>query len=1517
MIGSMSPTILFLKASAIPPGARWITIHPGGDKDAKGQPVLIQPQPDGSAHVIGGAGGALNFLKLRAVQSKADYAKEAADRRKAKTAERKEQRARDKAAGIANAKRQAHEAVQAQRKEVEREFVSTVADAMGWDPDAIRFPEEKYEGVSDAARAKAEGKFHREVLAKANEAVALQRQRLVSDAAARMEAGISEIPLSDDSPSVISVADLDDVRPEGASLGFAPAYRERAEANGLDDSEVQEAKAERRAEMTDAQRAAAVARGETARMVKDELARIQAPILPDIRADLAGAKTAVKMIAAQKKLRQIQRKAQEANKEIAASPSEPKAYVLEYTATPDDEEKEIASDIEGDLRTIKTRAFLAEFQRLAGDSPGETLGVHIAGGAFNSVNSLALATTGTALVDRSVVDVLGVAGAAEVLARRLQRDLPDRMSAIADGMEDFHLNHYMAATDAAMQEARELTDAAKEIEIGDASTGADLAQAQELNHRRRRAVADAQRIVGRTLGEMEANAALVVALKSPPRGDFKVSLGKVAPESAIVQLRAIGLQRGDYSLSRVGADTFLTVTDAGMGRISKPVNRADLDQINRNMAIIGGAHDEDGWLPKGVADRPDLDMHPPAGVAPQLARPFAPGSDLGQSLRDYIGGRAADGDAPGDIVADIQSADFFRTVGEGRAEEYRKALDAVAPLKGQDGKPQRAEALADTFDKYADAYVDAIGGSRAPINRQQFKVDDKAVDALHRALAETPEGTAAYKQIGDLDSQDQRALREFWYRNVGKESPEQAALRAEAETLKDNEPPKEVADMFGESAPNPAWADWKAQRDEAVEKANAAGIDWGKYVETMRGTPKAYEAVQDLIRSRVSGGFARAYNTLNPGAPLKTGKTVIRNNLSHLDATDPEAREERRRKERELVDALRERDAGRYASGSVTHKIEAARERSEAMEQSQMGFFSSDEMGADANAAAVPLGADERHTIGHAAERQIAGMMGVVGHNFKPGQPVKLWRPSMSGPKNAARQRLVKMIEANKRVVAAFGTGSGKTLLSMAAFTHLKENGSAKRGLFLVPSIVQGQFSGEALRYLQPGKFDWHIEPGASREQRIAAYKNPKHDFCVMTHQSFRDDMVHLGAQHAGISEDEMVQRLRGMPEKDRARWMKSVMEREGISFDYLNVDESHNTVNRAGKENSTLANIVDALSANTPYYVASSADPVKNDVSEIFDVLHKMDPQRYADRGEFMRRYGPDTAGSKDALRREMARYVYPSKIDPEVHADRAERLLPLSKEQRDAVAALDGHFANARIARMEGRVDIDAMRAISPASFDGIPDGDAEAVARGLQENLGILKGSAIQRVLSTSADNPNLDEVAKAAKERSGRPGVVFAHSLQAVRMIADRLTKEGHRVVSLTGADSAKEKEAKRLAFNPEGGAPSADILVASDAGATGMNIQRGQWLYQFDTPMTAATHAQRQGRIFRTGQTNDVELIDAVPDHPSVHRARERLRTKYGLRELMTTPMDGLDDSGVAYYLRQREVAAGHGGDDLF
>ena len=371
--------------------------------------------------------------------------------------------------------------------------------------------------------------------------------------------------------------------------------------------------------------------------------------------------------------------------------------------------------------------------RSAASSGGaDSLGRHVGGGAYNSVNALALAAGGASLVDRSVVDVLGVAGAAQVLARRLHADLtPEEMDQVRQAMGSFHVSHYMQLPDEALREAREWHEAAHEIEIGEAATGAELTVAQELNAKRREFTGNAQRVLGTALGEMEANAALVVALEQPTKAEVQVSLGATPIEDAIRQARAIGLDRGDYQVERAGASTILTVTGGGMDKLAKPVSREDLARTRGALDIIEGRKDEDGWLPEGMARRPDM-----AGA-----------------IGDYIGGRAADGDAPADIMADLLSEDTLRKAGD-RAG-FMAALNGIAPLYGDDGKMVRVEAYQGKFDALADAFVAKQGGTLSPLHRQQIPVHDVSVGALHRALAEHPDGVAAFKPVGELTPQDQ------------------------------------------------------------------------------------------------------------------------------------------------------------------------------------------------------------------------------------------------------------------------------------------------------------------------------------------------------------------------------------------------------------------------------------------------------------------------------------------------------------------------------------------------------------------------------------------------------------------------------------------------------------------------------------------------------------------------------------------------------------------------------------------
>ena len=1494
LLGIEPDDMLKSEHGPIPPDARWITVHPNGE-GTKGQPVLVVPAgKEGAFRIIGGAGGKLNMLKLRGVKSEAEYKQQHAERAADARKKRKDQIARDKGLGIHEAKVEARKQITEQRNTARRAFVKLVAEAMNWSPEALEIDTSK---LTPEVGKKAESKHERELFKRAVEAVQLQRRALVADAEKRKAAGLGLVPFSA-GPEELDVQDLDPGKVSDPT-GITVSFGKMAEAHGLTDAKVEAAEAQVAAAAGNPiDPEAKIEKEQVAAALDAQLSKLSQP---DLTASLLDAKKSVELLKSLKALRKIEADARAANSAIDVSVTEPKAYVLATTPTTDSEIEQIIKD---DLSTAQAAAFLSGVKGV-GDE--DHLRSQISSGAYNSINALSLTVGGASLVDRVAVDVLGIAGTAQVLASRIRAEYGDKADAIASGLAAYHIETSPERQKEALEQARELQDIAAQIELEEVASPQELPEAVALNQKRLDALGEARAVLGQALGAMEAEAAMIAALEGPNKGEIEVSLGRASVESAMQQLYALGLSDEQFSIDKVEGNMFARINALGIDHLASSVDRENMERVDRNISIMKGSEDEDGWLPGGFANRPDIGLDLPGGVLPKLAVQFDGGAvDLASSLREYIGSRTADGDRAADILSDVQSASFFQKVGKDRATEYGKALDAVIPTKN--GKTlTRVEDLAPVFDQYADDFVaNKYGGTRSTLNRQKFEPDDIAQEALHRALSSEPAGKFAYMPIGDLSLSDRGKMRDWFFANVAKESPEQADLRHAAEKLAEAEPEKMVQDMFGDMAPNPDWASWKVDYDDAAAKAANAGLDWTRFAKIMGGPVKALESVQDLIRSRVSEKFAESYNRLRPGSPLKVGTAVVRNNLRLLGAIDPVEREKRLSMERSLIDGLRNRVKGKYAGGSVADKIEQHKAYEAAFGQAQMGFFSSDELpGGDED---KPLGADERHTIGHAAEDMIGKMMGAVGKQFEPGQPLKLFQPSMSGPDGVKRQRAVKMIRKNKRVILGAGVGSGKTSMMLGGFSDAFNAGEVKKGLFVVPSIVQGQFGAEALRFLKPGQFQWHAKPGASYEERMASYKDPTNNFTVVTHQSFRDDLLRMAVEAGKASNpEEAAQRLDMMSPDSRTSFMKDVLGHHGISPDYVAVDEGHNLLDRIGKEDSRMSTAIGAVTNLSPFYVHASGDPVKNDASEVFSLLQKMDPKRYSDRDAFMRRYGGDTVAAKDGLRREMARHLYTFELKPDVKVDRAVHKVAVSDAQKAALDNIEKHAASLRISALTGGVDVDAARALSPGMFGGVPEEKHEDLAKRLAKSVGIVKDSAIRKVLDNHPASSKLADLAKYAGDRKGKPGVVFAHSLEAVHSIAKRLEADGHRVITITGHDSSADKADKLRKFNPDAGDAQADIVVASDAGATGANMQSGRWLAQYDCPMTAMTHAQRNGRIARIGQKNDLELLDIVSDHPSDERNRKRIADKYELRDLLTSPLDGIDDTGLAWYLKQAGV----------
>ena len=169
--------------------------------------------------------------------------------------------------------------------------------------------------------------------------------------------------------------------------------------------------------------------------------------------------------------------------------------------------------------------------------------------------------------------------------------------------------------------------------------------------------------------------------------------------------------------------------------------------------------------------------------------------------------------------------------------------------------------------------------------------------------------------------------------------------------------------------------------------------------------------------------------------------------------------------------------------------------------------------------------------------------------------------------------------------------------------------------------------------------------------------------------------------------------------------------------------------------------------------------------------------------------------------------------------------------------------------------------------------------------------------------------LDWVDHYLGEHKGEPAVVFAHNLAAVDALKKRAKAAGHRVVKLSGAMSSQAKDQAKNAFAPTSGEATADVLMSSDAGCMGANLQRGYHMINYDTPQTSMTHEQRIAREDRRGQKNHVFVHDLVTDCDYEKRNRRRLERKSRLRELMTSSSEMLDDSGLMGRIHSHMVRA--------
>lgn len=118
------------------------------------------------------------------------------------------------------------------------------------------------------------------------------------------------------------------------------------------------------------------------------------------------------------------------------------------------------------------------------------------------------------------------------------------------------------------------------------------------------------------------------------------------------------------------------------------------------------------------------------------------------------------------------------------------------------------------------------------------------------------------------------------------------------------------------------------------------------------------------------------------------------------------------------------------------------------------------------------------------------------------------------------------------------------------------------------------------------------------------------------------------------------------------------------------------------------------------------------------------------------------------------------------------------------------------------------------------------------------------------------------------------LIFTEFVPTQEMLRDFLTERGFNVVCLNGSMDMAERQRVQAAFARE-----ARILISTDAGGEGLNLQFCHVVVNYDIPWNPMRLEQRIGRVDRIGQRHTVRALNFLLAETVEHRVREVIEEK--------------------------------------
>jgi len=419
------------------------------------------------------------------------------------------------------------------------------------------------------------------------------------------------------------------------------------------------------------------------------------------------------------------------------------------------------------------------------------------------------------------------------------------------------------------------------------------------------------------------------------------------------------------------------------------------------------------------------------------------------------------------------------------------------------------------------------------------------------------------------------------------------------------------------------------------------------------------------------------------------------------------------------------------------------------------------------------------------------------------------------------------------RVLLADEVGLGKTVEAGMVLKEYILRGMAERILILTPASLVGQWRDE-----MASKFG--IECATSHDPLL------------------RSDPGRFWAQPRVIASIASARR------KDQAEMLA------GLSYDVVVVDEAHHLRDQA----SASYRLVNSLRKR--FLLLLSATPVQNSLLELYNLLTLLQPGIFKTQKEFRSAYmvpgKPREPVNRTRLRdlmrgvmvrntRALAALRMPRRhastlrtVPDAAEAACYEELTALVREAATRGGEPRNAGGQAAAPDAPHRLSLHHLLAAAGSS----PAAAAAAVGRFAERHPGDKRWTALLARTRALAAGAKEAALLRLLAQNPSEKKLVFVHHRDTLMHLAERLRRQKIAFALFAGDMSGPQKDAAVEAFRD-----SVPVLLCTESGGEGRNLQFCNTLINFDIPWNPMAIEQRIGRIDRIGQTREVFIFNLV------------------------------------------------------